>query len=133
MARLTTRLPDFGDEYDGRKQRALVQAVEQQLAQIRVDSSLGAHTEAGDFTVIAEDEVVLVDTTAGNVTVTLPEISDALVREKYEVELVKKVAANTLTVLPTGTDTILGEPDAVVTVQWTALRFRAATGNWIII
>lgn len=133
MARLSTRFPDFAETYDGRKQRALVQLLEQQLARIVVDSTIGAHDEAANFTVTAEDGVVLVDTTSGDVTVTLPEIADWMVTDKYEVELVKIVAANTLNIVPTGTDTILGDTSVVVTIQWTALRFRAATGNWIII
>jgi hypothetical protein len=63
----------------------------------------------------------------------LPEISDDMIRNKREFELVKVAAANTLTIAPTGTDTTVGEPDTVVYEQWTALRFRATTGNWVLV
>lgn len=133
MRRLNLRLPDLGDQYAPRKQRAMVQSLEQQLSRVTVDDSNGAYSTTGNFTAGTQDGVVLVDTSGSSVTVTLPEISDDMVRDKYEVELVKISAANTLRVLPTGTDTILGEADAVITVQWTAIRFRAATGNWVAI
>ena len=133
MAKLAIRLPDFGQEYDGRQQRAMVQQLEAQLARIRVDGTLPAYSTTGDFTVSATDDVVMVDTSGGNITVTLPEISDSMVREKFEVEIVKTEAANRITIDPSGTDTIVGETDAIVYTQWTALRMRATTGNWVIV
>jgi hypothetical protein len=134
MARLNARLPDFGDTYDMRKHRAMVQTLEQQLSRVVVDSTVGAYSVTADHTVGTADGVILVDTTGGDIEVFLPEISDDLVAEKYEVEIVKTAAANTLTITPLGaTDTIVGEPDAIVTIQWTALRFRATTGNWVLI
>ncbi len=133
MARLTARFPDFGDLFDGNKMRALVAQLEQIFARIVVDTTRPAYSVTAGATLGASDEVVLVDTTGGNITMVLPEISDAMIREKREFELVKIVAANTLTIDCTGTDTIVGEPDAIVTVRWTALRVRATTGNWILV
>ena len=133
MGRLNTRLPDFKDQYDGRQQRALVQQLETQLARIKVDTTSPAFTVTGDHAVGINDDVVLIDTTAASRTVTLPQISDSMVREKFEVEIVKPEAANRIDVVPTGSDTILGEPDAKVYARWTALRLRATTGNWIVI
>lgn len=133
MGRLVIRFPSFGEVFDGNKMRSLITQLENALSRITVSDSIGAYTLTTSATLGSEDEVVLVDTTSGDVTVTLPEISDSMVRNKQEFEVVKIVAANTLTIDATGTDTIVGEPDAVVTAQWTALRFRATTGNWVLI
>lgn len=133
MGRLTLKLPNLGDAYDSRRMRELVRHLENELATVVVDTSIGAYSLTSDKTLDSLDDIVLVDTSAGDVTVTLPEISDAMVRNKQEFEVVKIAATNALYIEPTGTDTILGEPDAVVTDQWTALRFRATTGNWVVI
>jgi hypothetical protein len=133
MIRLATRLPDFADTYDGRKQRALIQQLEQLFLRIKVDTTLPAYTVAGDYTIGVGDDVVLIDTSAGNTTATLPEISESMVQEKYEVEIVKATAENELTIVPQGTDTILGDTDVLVEEQWTALHLRATTGNWILL
>lgn len=133
MSKLAIRLPDPADEYDVGRARATVQVLEQALARVDIDVTIGAYTATGNFTLAARDDVVLVDTSGGNITVTLPGISDEMVKLKQEFELVKVAAANTLTIAPTGADTTLGEPNTVVTVQWTALRFRATPGNWVIV
>lgn len=133
MQRLTSRLPDFGAEYSGDKMRAMVRQLEQRLAQIRVDTSRAAYSVTTNTTLTDLDDIVLADTTSGDLTITLPEISEEMVLDKREYEIVKPVAANTLTIAPSGTDTTVGDTDVVVTVQWTALRFRATTGNWILI
>lgn len=133
MARLVVRFPNFGDVFDGSRMRAFIQHLEQLFARVRVDQTVGAYTATADLTIGATDDVVLVDTSAATVTVTLPEISDTMVRDKFEVEIVKVAAANALIVAPTGADTILGEPDARVSTQWTALRFRATADNWVLV
>lgn len=133
MARLATRFQDFDDLFDGRKMRAFVTQLENLFARIIVDDTLPAYSTSTSATLTSLDDTVLVDTSAGNVTMTLPEISDNMIRGKREFELVKTEAANTLIILPTGTDTIVGEPDALVSAQWTALRFRATTGNWVVV
>jgi len=133
MGRLTARFPSFGDVYDALRMRELVRHLENLFSQVVVDTTRGAYEVTGNTTLSSDDEIVLVDTTAGDVTITLPEISDAMVRLKREYEVVKVDAANTITIAPTGGDTVVGEPDALVTVQWTALRFRATPGNWVIV
>ena len=133
MGRLTARFPDFGVQYDGGKFRELIRALEGLFARVRVDDTLPAYSITGDATLGQFDETVLVDTSGGNVEVTLPEISDAMIREKREFEVVKIEAPYAVTITPSGTDTIVGAADAVVTVQWTALRMRATTGNWVLV
>jgi hypothetical protein len=133
MSRLNARFPDFGDIYDKLHMRELVRHLETLFSQVIVDTSRGAYAVTGNTTLGSYDEVVLVDTSAGDVTITLPAISDAMVRLKQEYELVKTVSANTLHINPTGADTIVGDANVIVTVQWTALRFRATPGDWVII
>ena len=133
MSRLAARFPNFGDLFDGNKMRAFVSQMENLFARVSVDETLPAYPVTAGATLGANDEIVLVDTTSGNITMVLPEISDSMIRTKREFELVKVVAANTLTIDCTGTDTIVGEPDAVVTARWTALRVRATTGNWVLV
>ena len=133
MGRLSARFPNFGDIYDKLHMRELVRHLETLFGQVVVDTTRGAYAVTGNVTLGVEDEVVLVDTTAGDVTITLPAISDAVVRLKREYEVVKTAAANTLYIDPTGADTIVGDTDVIVAVQWTALRFRATPGDWVII
>jgi hypothetical protein len=133
MGRLTARFPSFGDVYDVLRMREMVRHLEALFSQVVVDVTRGAYPVTSSMTLGADDDVVLVDTSAGDVTITLPAISDAMVRLKREYEVVKVDAANALTIVPTGGDTVVGEPDALVTVQWTALRFRATPGEWVII
>lgn len=133
MSNVAVRFPNFGEAYDALRMRELVRHLENIFSRIQIDSTIGAYSLTGNHTLGVEDELVLMDTTAGNLTATLPLISDSMVKTKREFEVVKSATANTLTIVPTGTDTILGEPDAIVTVQWTALRFRATAGNWVVI
>lgn len=113
--------------------RAMVTHLEQLFARVHVDDTRPAYPVTANTTLTALDEMVLVDTSGGDVTITLPEISDDMIRAKREFEVVKTEAGGVLYVTPTGTDTIMGEPDAIITAQWTAIRFRATTGNWVAI
>lgn len=131
--RLVVRFPDFAEVYDGLRMRALVRYLEQLFAKVVVDTTRAAYTSTASLTLSDEDDVVLMDTSSASLVVTLPEISDEMIREKREFEIIKTEAANLLTIVPTGTDTLVGETDARVTAQWTALRFRAASGNWVLI
>jgi hypothetical protein len=133
MSRLPARFPNFGDVFDGNAMRAFITHLENLFARIDVDTTGPAYPVTAGATLVASDEVVLVDTTGGNITMVLPGISDSMVRTKREFEVVKIAAANTMTLDCTGADTIVGEPDAVVTEQWTALRVRATTGNWVLV
>ena len=133
MGRLTARFPSFGDVYDKLRMREFVRHVETLFAQIIVDTTRGAYGVSADKTLGVDDDLVLVDTSGGDVTITLPEISDGMVRLKREYEVVKVDAANNLYIDPTGSDTICGESSSVVSIQWTALRFRATHGNWVAI
>ena len=131
--RLTARFPNFGDVYDALRMRELVRHLEKLFYQVEVDTTVGAYSVTTATTLGSQDEVVLVDTTGGDITITLPGISDDMARSKREYEVVKTVAANTVTIVPTGADTVVGDASVVVDLQWTALRFRATSGNWVLI
>jgi hypothetical protein len=75
------------------------------------------------------DWVLLVDTTAVSMTLTLP-LSKA---DGWECEIVKTTSPNRVIILPTGTDLIVGENRVEVYDQWTALHFRAVSGGYVII
>jgi len=133
MGRLAARFPSFGATYDSLRMRELVRHLEVLFGQVVIDTTRGAYAVTSSTALGSEDDVVLVDTSGGAVTVTLPVISDSMVRLKREYAVVLTDATNTLTVAPSGTDTVVGDTDVVVTVQWTALRFRATPGNWVIV
>lgn len=89
-------------------------------------------TITGNTTLDNTYSTVLVDTTSGNVTVTLPLASGANGR-KYNI---KKIAsANTLTIAISGSDTIDGQSSLTVTVQYVnaELQANAASTTWNII
>ena len=87
-------------------------------------------TKTGDYTATAVNGILLCDTSSTSFTITLP---DATSNFGKEIEVVKTSSANRLTVIPTGADTIVGDTSVIIFRQWTALRFKAVTGNWIII
>lgn len=76
------------------------------------------------------DEIILVDTSLGNITITLPHSS---FRKEYQV--VKTASPFTLIIVPTAPDTVLGEMGISVTAKLTSLNFKMDTtnGNWFLI
>lgn len=88
-------------------------------------SNTNVVTKSGNYTITERDDYILVNQTA---TITLP-----LAKNTHrEVEIILIAAGKTLTVVPTGTDTVQGATSVVTTVQWTALRFKAITGGWVL-
>ena len=81
------------------------------------------------YTVSPFDYVLQADTSAGNVTLTLPESKN----DGWEVEIIKPSPMNRVIILPTGTDTLVGDTQVDVYDQWTALRFRAVSGGYVLI
>lgn len=77
---------------------------------------------------VADDDVVIADTSSGPFTVTLP---SAVTSTK--VVIVKKLgAANTLTVA-SAAGTIDGSTTIPVTAAYTALSFVADGANWMVV
>lgn len=77
-------------------------------------------------TLTKAQDVISVDPAGGSASITLP---PALRSKEYHVTM---VGTGALTVTPNGTDTILGEPDMIITEQWTSIHLKADNnGNWI--
>lgn len=87
-------------------------------------------------TVTAGDDVVLVDTSGGSVTVTLPLASQ---HPNKRVDVKKMTAANTCTVARSGSDTIDGAASTGWTTQYQSKTFVSAivsapaTWGWVIV
>jgi hypothetical protein len=92
-----------------------------QLNQIANQRSITTST----YTVQPSDDYLLVGTTS---TITLPAAKNG-----QEYEIVKVFSGGYIIILPAGTDTVVGTTSVLVTVQWTALRFKAVSGGWILI
>ena len=93
-----------------------------------IQSSTNVQTKTGNYTPTEQDDILLVDTTSASVTITLP-----TAKAGREYEIVKTVNANALTIVPTGSDTVVGTTSVIIYTQWTALRFKAVTGGWVLI
>lgn len=87
------------------------------------------------YTLTDADDVLLVTTSGGSVTLTLP-VASTLPGKRYEIK--KMDAANTLTVQRSGSDTI----DGATTLAWTtqyqsyslvSCETATATFNWVIV
>ena len=74
--------------------------------------------------------LVLGDTTAGNITVTLPA---ARTVPGFRVEIKKLVAANTLTVDGNGSETIDGSATLTITPQYTSRSIICDGSGWWIV
>lgn len=89
-----------------------------------------------NYTVLVTDDIVLVDTSAGNRIVTLPAVSAAT-----KPVTIKKITTdtNTMTIDPVGTDTVEGDAAGAVTLGGGRASFTlapdvgAATDNWSIV
>jgi hypothetical protein len=83
-----------------------------------------------NYTVKPNDEIIVVDTSGGNVTVTL--IRNTTNKEYC---VVKASAANTLTVVPTAPDTFLGTASVTVTAKLAVVRCKrdAVASTWFLI
>jgi len=78
-----------------------------------------------EYTLIARDELILADTTAGSIKITLPPPANG-----REFQVVKLAAANMLTILPTAPSVVLGSPFGVrVYNQYTSLHFKAISST----
>ena len=82
------------------------------------------------YTLLSTDDVILADSTNGNITVNLPLLSSAFVKEY----VVKKMATgNTVTLDPNGSETIDSSLTEVISSLFTARRFLPGTSEWSIV
>ena len=136
MSKLLTRLGQFNDTYNGAQQRSLVSEIERALAKVQPDETNPQTAVAGGATyeITGFDNLVLCDTSAGNVTVELPLPEARLAAAKFEVNVKKDASANRLTITPTGgAVTDFGTDSIYVYNKGTSLCFRAAPDGWRIV
>jgi hypothetical protein len=133
MARLNQQFPRFSDKYEGALMRAFMRQLENALSLVQTFTGAAYKEISADYTVLAVDSLLYVDTTGGNVIITLPLVSQNNVNDRFEIIIKKKVAANTITINKTGTDTVDGGSSLTLTSVSTFHRLRAINGGWITI
>ena len=81
--------------------------------------------------IVSTDSIILADSTAGAVTISLPPATTAVSR----VFVVKRVnaGANNVTVDPFGSETIDGAATYALTTQWSYVRFVSNGTAWFIV
>jgi len=129
--------PNLPEEYEKRPIQEHFIYMAHQLGRIGYEVSLG-YLEIDDtdspYTVTRDDEIIYVDTTSDNVTVTLPEISQIMVDARVEIIIKKKVAGNTVTVSRSGSDAVDEGTSTTLTSAGEFKRFRAADlAKWLVI
>lgn len=72
-----------------------------------------------------KEDFVSVDTSAGDVTLTMPRAINGL-----EIEILKLYLAYTIIILPQGTDTVLQTTGVTLTSGNAAIRFKAFGTDW---
>lgn len=83
-------------------------------------------TVTADYTPKYYEDIILGDTTAGNVTITLP-----LARGGHIFHILKIKAANTLTIVFTGTETMLGVASLSITDFGAGKRLKSVPNGYI--
>jgi len=81
-----------------------------------------------DFTVTLNQDIIAVDTTLKDITITLP-----LTGNGRDIEIIKVASPFKLYVQLSGTDLIYGETLVEMDVLGTSLRFKAILGGWVLI
>ncbi len=132
MSHLVVQLPRFEDQYDGRRQRELVRRLEEILAKVRTGFTREPRAITTNTQLDSDDGLVLVDTSGGSITITLPPIGAAFLEDHKEFHVKKTATANVLYIESTENidDSAVG-----VSVRGTntSLTFRASSAGWKIV
>lgn len=131
MQRLDIKLPRFTNTYDGSLIRALVRSLEQAFQRIYFDNTKPVTELAADYTVAGDDSFLLVDSTTGDVDITVPESTTALVVVRRSIVIKKLVADNVVNVIASGTDTIDGGASVTLSAVNSVITLRAIDGGWV--
>lgn len=132
---VTPNFPE--DEYVRQPFQEYFNYIGTELARLSYEVSLG-YLEIDDtdspYTVTRDDEIIYVDTTTDNVTVTLPEISQIMVDARVEIIIKKKVAGNTVTISRSGSDAIDAGTSTTLTSAGEVKHLRAVDlAQWFIV
>jgi hypothetical protein len=79
-------------------------------------------TVTADYTVLHADDYILVDSTAGAVTVTLPTARNGL-----QFTILRTAGANNVTIVPSGAETINGAASVVINTSYAPQTFKDFT------
>lgn len=97
------------------------------VAEEATELTRNIRTVSSDYTVVADDDIILVDTTA---TITLPSATDL---EGYHF-IVKNIGSNaTVTIVVVDETTIDGFDDQTITEQYNSLTFVSNGTNWFVV
>lgn len=130
--------PNFPpEEYERQPFQEYYNYIGSLLARLNYEVSLGylaIDNTDSPYTVTRDDEIIYVDTTSADVTVTLPEISQLMVDARVEIIIKKKVAGNTVTVSRSGSDNIDESTSTTLTSAGEVKHFRAADlAQWFVV
>lgn len=86
-------------------------------------------TKTGNHTITTADDVILADTSSGNVTITLPD-ADGITK----MFTIKKIASeNTLNINTTDSQTIDGSTSVAITVRYESISVVSDNSNWHVV
>ena len=88
-------------------------------------------TKTSNYTLVASDNVILGDASAGNVTITLP-LASIATGYRFQIKKIDS-SSNTVTLQRSGSDTIDGSTTAVISVQYVSLAIVSDGSNWYIV
>ncbi|MCH8748169.1 hypothetical protein IH781_00305 [Patescibacteria group bacterium] len=91
-------------------------------------TGLEVDTYTADQTLTTANQIVLVDATSGNVTITLTAVSD-LTGEEFDVSKIDS-SGNTVTVAAAGSDEINGSSEVVISSQYESVTFYTSPTAW---
>lgn len=95
-----------------------------------LEENNGVITKTADYTATVNDGVILVDTSAAAVTITLP-TAVGNTGKRFTIKIVD--ATNTTTVDGDGTETIDGATTQSLSTLWKTIRIISDGANWLII
>lgn len=129
-------VPVFGDVYDGRLIKTFAREVERAFFRVKEKTEHRERTVTSDYTVTKEDVEALldIDTSGGNVIITLPLSSDTMLEIEFEIHIRKiNLGGGSLRIVTQGSDLILGVNEIRVLSQWTSMHIRAIEGGFAVI
>lgn len=129
MSHLKPQFPRFSEEYDGYLFRLFIRQLEDLLGRVRVDTDAVPYAVTADHTVMVDDDVILCDTTAVSLTITLPAVQQWMIDHQKEYTVKKVAAGNRADVV----GSIDGATGVSIYNKNTSLTFRATSDGWKIV
>jgi len=101
-----------------------------------IEAGIPIVTKTANYTVAVDDEIILGDSTSGDIVITLPSPSSAydstyLASRTYNISKIDS-SSNTVTISPSVSETIAGDSSFVLLYQNEALTLVTDSINWFI-